>query len=164
MKRDIKDRHFEILGITRVATKAEIKRAFHEQMKLWHPDKFVNRPAEIESAVARSKLINEAYDLLKTYSPSSSAERPAQQPARPGPSTAQDGSRTSFAQVRVQSSNIHSVGYDRDAQILQVEFHNGYIYQYFNVPERVYTDLVSANSKGKYLNKHIAGRYRYKQV
>ncbi|MBL7985287.1 MAG: KTSC domain-containing protein, partial [Flavobacteriales bacterium] len=51
-----------------------------------------------------------------------------------------------------------------DAQILQVVFHNGYIYQYFNVPERVHTDLVSANSKGKYLNKHIAGRYRYKQV
>ncbi len=38
----------------------------------------------------------------------------------------------------VQSSNIRSVGYDLDEQLLEIEFENGNIYQYFAVPtERI---------------------------
>jgi len=37
--------------------------------------------------------------------------------------------------MSVSSSNISSVGYDPKTQTLEVEFHNGGVYQYFNVPQ-----------------------------
>ena len=51
---------------------------------------------------------------------------------------------------RVSSSSIKSVGYDPDAEILEVEFLKSGIYHYFDVPSRIYEDLINAFSKGKY--------------
>jgi len=55
----------------------------------------------------------------------------------------------------VQSSNIASIGYDSQKQILEVEFHQGSIYRYYDVPEIVYNGLMSATSHGQYLNLYI---------
>lgn len=55
----------------------------------------------------------------------------------------------------VMSSDINSVGYDADGQLLEIEFHKGGIYQYFNVPQNVYDGLMAADSKGKYFNLNV---------
>jgi len=52
----------------------------------------------------------------------------------------------------VSSSNLVSVGYENGT--LEVEFKDG-IYQYHNVPESLYRGLMSASSKGSYLDQHI---------
>jgi tetratricopeptide (TPR) repeat protein len=54
--------HYEILGITPAATKEEIKKAYHKQITLFHPDKFVmmNKTDQL-MANEKSKKINEAY-------------------------------------------------------------------------------------------------------
>jgi hypothetical protein len=64
----------------------------------------------------------------------------------------------------VQSSNIASIGYDNQSETLEIEFLNGSIYQYFDVPERVYEELMGADSHGKYLAHIIKGNYRYSKV
>ena len=65
----------------------------------------------------------------------------------------------------VLSSNIASIGYDSMSQILEVEFLNGAIYQYYDVPEALYDGLMAADSHGKYLNEFIKkGGYRYDRV
>jgi hypothetical protein len=61
----------------------------------------------------------------------------------------------------VDSSNIASVGYDEDSSTLEIEFHSGGVYQYFDVPNHVYRDLVSAESVGRYFANHIKGHYRF---
>jgi hypothetical protein len=61
----------------------------------------------------------------------------------------------------VSSSNVASVGYDPLTMILEVEFLNGAVYQYFDVPEDEYAGLVSADTVGGYLNHNVKGRYRY---
>lgn len=66
--------------------------------------------------------------------------------------------------VRVSSSNLKAVGYDAEEQILEVEFLNGSIYHYFNVPEYKYEGLLRASSKGGYLNDYIKGGYRYRRL
>jgi hypothetical protein len=45
----------------------------------------------------------------------------------------------------VNSSNLASVGYDETSNTLEVEFNNGGIYQYFNVPESVYKVFVKCS-------------------
>jgi len=64
----------------------------------------------------------------------------------------------------VASSNVASVGYDASTLTLEVEFHSGSVYQYFDVPEAVFQELVSSESVGTYLNQHIKNSYRYVQL
>lgn len=59
----------------------------------------------------------------------------------------------------VISSNVSSIGYDADEQILEVEFNNGALYQYSSVPEYEYAGLIDAASKGSYLHSQIKNRY-----
>ncbi len=64
----------------------------------------------------------------------------------------------------VESSNIASIGYDPDSDTLEVEFHSGGVYQYFDVPQHVYDEFDGPSSKGQYLASHIKGKYRYSKV
>jgi hypothetical protein len=64
----------------------------------------------------------------------------------------------------VSSSNIASVGYDFDSSTLEIEFNNGAVYQYFDVNETIYNELIGAQSIGGYLAETIKGRYRYSKV
>ena len=64
----------------------------------------------------------------------------------------------------VESSNIKSIGYDSKSQTLEIEFLNGSVYQYFDVPEHIFEELMGADSQGKYLASNIKGYYRYSKV
>jgi hypothetical protein len=64
----------------------------------------------------------------------------------------------------VESSLLVSVGYDHDSLVLETELTSGKIYQYFDVPESVFLELMSADSLGKYYNKNIRDSYRYIQL
>jgi hypothetical protein len=66
--------------------------------------------------------------------------------------------------IPVDSSNISSIGYDEDSNTLEVEFNNGAVYQYFDVPLSVYKEMLAAGSKGQFLAHHIKGYYRFVKV
>lgn len=55
----------------------------------------------------------------------------------------------------VESSNIASVGYDADAQLLEVQFTNGNRYQYAGVTPEQHDALVTAPSVGSHFARHI---------
>ncbi|AFY68553.1 hypothetical protein Pse7367_0237 [Thalassoporum mexicanum PCC 7367] len=64
----------------------------------------------------------------------------------------------------VSSSNLASVGYAPDTQILEVEFMNGGLYQYSSVPQSVYAGLMSASSHGSYFNQYVRNVYSYQKI
>ena len=64
----------------------------------------------------------------------------------------------------VVSSNVASIGYDEDGKELQVEFRNGSVYSYWNVPASEHQALMVARSKGSYLHFYIKGSYPFTQV
>lgn len=66
--------------------------------------------------------------------------------------------------VPVDSSNIAAVGFDSTSETLEVEFKNGAVYQYFDVPERTYEELRDASSVGGYLASHVKGSFRFSKV
>ncbi|MEH2165749.1 MAG: KTSC domain-containing protein [Nostoc sp.] len=59
----------------------------------------------------------------------------------------------------VVSSMAMAVGYDRNEQILQVEFQSGAVYQYLGVDKDTWEDLHSSDSIGSFFNQEIKGRY-----
>lgn len=60
-----------------------------------------------------------------------------------------------------ESSNIARFAYDNASYVLKVEFKNGGIYDYFDVPQPVFEGMRNAPSKGQYLAQQIKGTYRY---
>lgn len=62
----------------------------------------------------------------------------------------------------VRSSNVQSIGYE--SGVLEIQFHNGGIYQYFDVPAQIHQALMSAPSKGQFFTQNIRGTYRYARV
>jgi hypothetical protein len=64
----------------------------------------------------------------------------------------------------VASSNIASIGYDEPSQTLEVEFTNGAIYQYYNVTQIVFEQLIQAGSKGQFLAYQIKNAYPHSRV
>lgn len=57
------------------------------------------------------------------------------------------------------SVNIHAVGYDVKRKILRVRFRDGSEYEYANVSQGKYTELVNAPSIGVHFAAHIRGKY-----
>jgi len=66
--------------------------------------------------------------------------------------------------IPVVSSNVESIGYNEEIQILRVKFLNGGIYEYKNVPFAEFDHLKNASSIGSYLNRNIAHYYPYEKV
>ena len=62
----------------------------------------------------------------------------------------------------VESSNIATIGFANG--VLEIEFKSRSVYQYFDVPETEFLNLMKADSKGTYHNKYIKGHYKYTRV
>ena len=63
--------------------------------------------------------------------------------------------------TEVQSSNIISIGHD--GTDLYVNYKSG-TYKYDNVEKSVYESLLSSDSKGRFMNENIKGKYNYSKV
>lgn len=64
----------------------------------------------------------------------------------------------------VESSNLASVGYDANNNVLEVEFKHGGVYQYTDVPQSVYEELMNAESHGKYFAANIRNDYEFQKI
>jgi len=69
------------------------------------------------------------------------------------------GSMMLMKRLPVMSSVMRSVGYDAPTSTLEIEFENGFVYQYSGVPEDVHAALMAADSKGHYFDSVIRPRY-----
>ncbi len=65
----------------------------------------------------------------------------------------------------VVSSNIASVGFDKEKSRLCIQFQAGKVYEYTGVPSETYVDLMTAESHGKAFNSLIRnGSFEFKQI
>jgi curved DNA-binding protein CbpA len=61
------DQALEVLALRRGATPSEIKEAYRDLVKVWHPDRFGNDLRLREKSELQLKLINEAYRTLQSH-------------------------------------------------------------------------------------------------
>lgn len=56
--------YYAILEVPRNATSQDIKKAWREQLQVWHPDRFMNNPSLRAKAESKAREINEAHEIL----------------------------------------------------------------------------------------------------
>jgi hypothetical protein len=61
------DRYYEILELNPGASIEEVKRAYRDLVRVWHPDRFSNDPRLQQKAQEKLKDINEAYEKLQAF-------------------------------------------------------------------------------------------------
>jgi hypothetical protein len=66
--------------------------------------------------------------------------------------------------VAIVSSSILSIGYAECSGVLEVEFCNGGVYRYFDVPPEEHASLMVAQSKGEHLNQAIRTQFSFVRV
>jgi len=66
--------------------------------------------------------------------------------------------------VPVRSSNIISVGYDKDSCILEVKFNGGGLYRYHEVPKNIYEGINAVDSVGRYFFQNVRDKFRTERI
>lgn len=71
---------------------------------------------------------------------------------------------TNMLETVVKSSNIAVVKYDQDREVLIVEFKRGGTYEYSEVPEAIYEELIQAESVGKTFNEIVRNEFDFRKL
>jgi hypothetical protein len=65
----------------------------------------------------------------------------------------------------IESRSVRRTGYDSPRWRLVVQFRSSdAVYVCYNVEPQVFSDLERAESKGRFINYEIKGRYRYRRL
>jgi hypothetical protein len=78
----------------------------------------------------------------------------------PSPTPTANHINSRIPRQSVQSTAIAKVGYSKRHHILEIEFVNGAVYRYFDVPVLVYRDLMSSQSKAGFYDSNVKRHYR----
>jgi len=76
------ERYYQVLGLKRGASADQVKEAYRDLAKVWHPDRFGTDPRLQHKAQEKLKEINRAYSYLLSFL-SGGGERRSAQPSQP---------------------------------------------------------------------------------
>ncbi len=133
----------KLLDVSEEATLQELKSVYRNLMKTWHPDKFQDAVEKHNAETNTTKMI-EAYHFLVSIAPETRQQSLPEY------------------QETINNSNISDFEYK--SQVLKVEFFDGNIYEYFDVPKAIYVKLVNADSRGRFARRHIFNEYVYRST
>lgn len=66
--------------------------------------------------------------------------------------------------IPVDSSHLSRVRYEEERRRLEIEFLEGGVYEYYEVPPAEFDGLLAAESHGSYFHEHIRGNYSYNMI
>jgi hypothetical protein len=64
----------------------------------------------------------------------------------------------------IESTAIARAGYDPAKRILRLQYTNGRIYDYLDVPPEIYKQLLNADSAGEFVNLEVKPNYDCSEV
>lgn len=74
------------------------------------------------------------------------------------------GNRIVTIEIKMDSSFIMGLNNNHRLWGLKIEFKNGSVFKYYDLPGDVVYDLLKSDSQAKYVNLHIWGKYNSEKV
>ncbi len=161
---DIKSAYY-ILGLEPGASFAQVKQAYRQLVKIWHPDCFSDLDKK-EQAEQKIKTINEAYELLKSYQADSSNQ--------PKFSSQQQTNKPGTHKPQTNKSQTDTTQSDKEKSEPQAEKKTTKVYVYRSNAQTFYQSGVDKANEGRYeeaiadftraihLNAHYVEAYKYR--
>ncbi|MGZ3766607.1 MAG: KTSC domain-containing protein [Mucilaginibacter sp.] len=134
----------KLLGVNKEAELHELKTVYRSLMKTWHPDKFQESAEDKLAAEDKSKTIIEAYHFLVSIAP--------------------ETLNRSLEEYSNTTANSGILDFEYKSQVLKIDFADGNVYEYFDVPKEVYRKLINADSPGRFARRHIFNNYVYRSL
>jgi hypothetical protein len=134
----------KLLEVDKNADLQTLKSVYRLLMKTWHPDKFTESAEAKQEAEEKSKTIIEAYHFLVSIAPETRNQ--------------------SFAEYTITTTTSMIVDYEYHQQVLKVNFADGNVYEYFDVPKAVYVKLINAETPGRFARRHIYNNFVYRST
>jgi hypothetical protein len=122
------------------------------------------RPNSEDPDVAKNWEMTKTQESYARLVASWRSQNPRWAAARVSREKLDDAEDAPMERDQVDSTTIVSVGYDASMETLEIEFKNGGIYQYYNVPETVYRQLMEATSKGQFFQTYVRDAFPYSRV
>ena len=114
-------------------------------MKEWHPDKFQNKDAaEIEAAEEQSRKIIDGYHFLVSIAPETIA--------------------LNLDNYTETINNSGILNYQHKGLLLEIEFHDGSIYEYFGVTKLIYQKMINSDKLNRFAKRTIYPNYIYRKT
>jgi hypothetical protein len=66
--------------------------------------------------------------------------------------------------IAVESGVIEALAYDENSSVLKVWYKSGEVHEHYDVPRDIFETLLTAKSKGYYLNWIIKPAFRSKRI
>lgn len=134
----------KLFGATKDTNLAELKTAYRNLVKEWHPDKFNNDEKLKAEAETKSTEIIEGYHFLVSIAPETHITNKEEY---------EKLTTTSF---------IDSFEYKKET--LKLYFHDKSEYEYFGVSENIYTKLRNSATLTRFARRHIFHEYTYRKI
>ena len=134
----------KLLNVTENATLSELKSAYRNLMKDWHPDKFTEDTILLQEAEEKSKKIIQAYHFLVSIS-----------------------AETITKTIEAYTDTINNaaiVDFEYKSEVLRVVFADDTEYEYYGVPKATYVKLVNAETPQRFARRHIFQSYVYRST
>lgn len=142
MKRIINYR--KLFGVTKDTNLAELKTAYRNLVKEWHPDKFNNDKAKKAEAELKTTEIIAGYHFLVSISPETHLQNEEE--------------------YKKLTTSSFIDGFDYKKETLKMYFVDKSEYEYFGVSENIYGKLRNSANLTRFARRHIFHDYEYRKI
>jgi len=134
----------KLLNVDKTVELKELKSIYRGLMKEWHPDKFSGNDEAKLDAEEKSKEFIEAYNFLVSINPETL-----------------ELNKEEYEKT-IGEANV--LDYNYKARILTVNFSDGSVYEYFEVPSNVYNKLLNSSTPARFIRRNICTEYTYRKA
>ena len=133
-----------LLGVHENTGLQELKLAYRNLIKEWHPDKVTDNPEMQEMVKVKSKHIIEAYHFLVSIAP--------------------ETRENTISEFTHTTTSIGIIDFEYKSEILKINFLNGNSYEWFGIRSALYHKMVNAPSPARFARRHIYNSFPYRTL
>ncbi len=133
----------KLFGVEKELDLKQLKKAYRNLVKEWHPDKFQDGDEKQEEAEIQSRRIIDGYHFLVSMAPETKEKN--------------------LPAYTETITNSAIADYQHKGLLLEITFTDGTTYEYFGITKQVYLKMHNAGNLNRFAKRAIYPKYTYRK-